>query len=81
MKNFVDKNTNPSQIRGNRQGAFGRNPIETMNRWKYTLLYSEVQKVQDVCVDALQLWKYKEVESETDLPDFNFIQDLHAFDL
>ena len=39
VKRFIYKTTSPSEIRGNRQGPFGRNPIETMNRWKASISY------------------------------------------
>jgi len=39
VKSFIYRNTSPSEIRGKRQGPFGRNPIETMNRWKVSISY------------------------------------------
>lgn len=79
VKDFIFKNTSPSQIRGNRQGLFGRNPIETMNRWKYITLYSEVIKVQEVCHEALKVWQYREVNVTQDLPEFDFVKEFTAF--
>lgn len=79
VKEFIFKNTSPDQIRGNRQGLFGRNPIETMNRWKYITLYSEVIKVQQVCHEALNVWQYREVNVTQDLPEFEFVKEFTAF--
>ena len=36
--------------------------------------------VQNVCSEALKLWKYKEVQTTMDLPEFNFVQDFDTFD-
>ena len=60
-------------------GQYGRNPQQTMNHWKYITLYSEVTKVQNVCREALHLWKYKEVQTPLDLPEFDFVEDFSSF--
>ena len=36
--------------------------------------------VQNVCSEALKLWRYKEVQTQMDLPEFNFVQDFDTFD-
>ena len=57
-----------------------RNPIEAMNRWKFSLPFNEVVQVQNACKQALNVWQYKELQSEIDLPQFDFVGRLQAFD-
>ena len=82
MKQFLSKHT--LSVTGGSgkktQRELDRNPLETMNRWKYTTLYGEVLKVQNVCGEALQRWHYRPVKTELDLPEFNFVQEFYTFD-
>ena len=44
-----------------------RNPKETPFHWKENLNYKKIQDIQSVCVQAMKLWGYRMVDSETDL--------------
>ena len=46
---------------------------------KYISHFKEVIKVQNICSEALRLWGYKEVQTQMDLPEFNFVQDFVTF--
>ena len=79
VSGWLFKQTSALALKGKKSlGQLGRNPIETMNRWKYITLYREVLKVQSVCREALKRWHYQAVESELDLPEFNFVQEFYG---